>query len=70
MSLFYSQILTKQQIDNLCARCEVRFDQWSMYHRHVIANTCRKQIKPFNTSGRTKHQIVTEWELQNKGAIL
>ena len=70
MSLFYSQLLEKPRIENLCVRCETRFVQWSAYHAHVTAGKCGKIIKPVNTSGRSRAQIVQEWELKNKGAII
>jgi len=69
--MFYSQTLTKQQIDNLCVRCDVRFERWSEYHVHTLAKTCQAKIKPMNTSGRSKTQIVHDWESnQKEGAII
>ena len=47
-----------QTIANLCTRCETKFIQWSQYHQHITNNTCAKKIKPLNTSGRTKAEIV------------
>ena len=45
-----------------CTRCRTVFDSWREYHTHMITNTCFKKIVPHNTSGRTKQQIVEEWE--------
>jgi len=69
--MFYSQRLTKQQTENLCVRCETKFDRWSTYHQHVLSNDCKLAIKPLNTSGRSKEEIVKSWESQQKqGAII
>ncbi len=68
--MFYSQQLIKQSIDNMCARCETKFARWSEYHAHVTLNVCRRQIKPFNISGKSKAQIVADWESKHQGAIL
>ena len=59
-----------QNVANLCVRCESRFRKWADYHQHISANTCSAIIRPINTSGRTKTQIVTSWENLNKGIFI
>lgn len=68
--MYYSQILDKARIENVCAKCETRFPTWSVYHSHAVGGGCVKKIKPINTSGRSKAQIVIDWELKHKGAII
>ncbi len=68
--MFYSQVLSKTRIDNVCAKCEAKFSSWGEYYKHVTLVKCAKQIKPINTSGRTKNQIVQAWELKNKENII
>jgi len=58
-----------QNVANLCVRCETRFHDWAVYHRHVVANDCKLKIVPLNTSGRSKAQIVADWESKQKGII-
>ena len=71
MSLFYSQELTKPRTENHCAKCETHFVNWEIYHIHVTTVNCAKKIKPFNVSGRSKTQIVSDWESrQMKGTII
>lgn len=53
----------KQNISNLCVRCEMKFLQWVTYHAHVVANKCSKKILPIKTSNRTKEQIVSDVEI-------
>jgi len=60
--MFYSQKLAKPQIANVCARCEMRFDQWSIYHAHTITNKCIKKILPTKTSDRTSAKIIADME--------
>lgn len=59
-----------QTISNYCVRCETRFTRWIEYHAHVTGIPCAKIIRPVKTSGRTKEQIIADWELKYKGAIL
>lgn len=69
--MMYSRQLMQQRVENFCAKCETKFPQWSLYHAHVVLAKCQRQIKPFNTSGRSKTQIVSDWESQQKeGAII
>ncbi len=68
--MFYSQELSKQGLENLCAKCEVRFESWGAYHAHVIETKCVKKIQPKKTTGRTFDQIVTDWQRnQLRGSI-
>jgi hypothetical protein len=60
--MFYSREIAKRHLDNFCARCEKKFDEWSNYHAHITANTCYKKILPVRTSNRTKVQIVSDIE--------
>ena len=55
---------------NLCVRCEMRFAKWSEYHSHVTGTPCRIQVKPVNTSGRSRAQIIQNWEMHNQGALI
>ncbi len=67
----YSIELMKQRKENVCARCEKHFPQWSEYHKHAMTVKCIKIIRPINTSGRTKIQIISGWEAQQKeGTII
>ena len=50
---------------NRCAKCETTFDKWSDYYAHTIGVNCTKNLKPVNTSGRTKEQIVKDFEARN-----
>ena len=59
-----------QNVANLCVKCETKFDQWAFYHKHVVANQCHRTIRPTNTSGRAKIEIVKEWEHYNQGALI
>ncbi len=68
--MFYSQTISKARIENLCAKCETKFKNWTDYHTHVTTVKCAKLFKPVNLSGRSKMQIVADWELKNKGAII
>jgi len=68
--MFYSQTLTKKTIDNLCVRCETRFNQWSEYHKHMTGIKCKVKIVALNISGRSKAQIVADWESKNERGII
>lgn len=81
--MFYSQeIDRKQTVDNVCARCEVRFHKWTDYHTHVTTVKCAKKFKPVNLSGRPSgvHRtglefakegtIVGDWERKNQGGFI
>ena len=68
--MFYSQALEKPRIHNFCAKCETRFIQWSEYHVHVTMKKCVRVIKPINVSGRSKAQIVIDWESKQKGGVI
>lgn len=61
--MFYSQKVAVPQLENTCPRCESKFSQWSSYHKHVISLDCAKVIRPINTSGRSKAQIVEAVEI-------
>jgi hypothetical protein len=63
--------MSPQNVANLCVRCFEKFDAWSTYHEHVTRNLCKKEIKPYNITGRDKRTIVAEWEAKQKqGAII
>ena len=62
--------MSPQTVANFCVRCETRFTQWTTYHAHVVGIPCARVIRPVNTSGRSKGQIVDAWELKNQGAII
>lgn len=62
--------MSPQNISNLCVRCETKFARWNEYHAHVTGIPCSKVIRPLNTSGRTKEQIVTAWETAQKVGVL
>jgi hypothetical protein len=49
-------------VHNICARCETRFDMWSAYYIHHTKKSCIKVIRPVNTSGRSKEEIVKDVE--------
>ena len=67
----YSQLIEKVvHIDNTCARCESKFKNWTEYHIHATTINCIKRIRPINITGRSKAQIVADFELKHKGAIL
>lgn len=51
-----------QNISNLCVRCKTRFNNWAVYHNHVIGNRCIKKIVPVRTTDRTKAQIIEDVE--------
>ena len=59
-----------QNIANHCVRCDSKFDRWADYHAHVTGIPCAKVIRPINTSGRSKTEIVKEWEIKNQGALI
>lgn len=54
---------------NRCAKCETTFSKWSDYYAHTTGVNCVKVIKPINTSGRTKEQIVRDFEKQHEQHI-
>lgn len=63
--------LVKQAKDNQCAKCHKVFEVWSQYHAHIGTKVCERiKIKPLNTSGRSKAQIVAAWEAQQKPGVL
>ncbi len=67
----YSITMTKKVTDNLCVRCETRFQSWSLYHAHVTGPKCVLKIVAINTSGRNRTQIIVDWESKQKeGAII
>lgn len=53
-----------------CIRCRVKFNNWAEYHTHNVTNTCYKKIVPENTSGRTREQIVRDWEYKNHAHLI
>ena len=59
-----------QNISNLCVKCETRFEKRVEYHRHVTEAKCARHFKPFNLSGRSRAQIVNDWEIKNQGALI
>ncbi len=68
--MFYSQQIAKSvKPDNVCAKCEKKFETWSLYHDHVLRVKCVKVIRPLNTSGRSVTQIINDWELKHKENI-
>lgn len=58
-----------QTTSNVCARCEARFAKWSDYHSHVTTVKCVKVFRPINLSGRTREQIVRDWEAKQKQGV-
>jgi hypothetical protein len=63
--------MSPQNVANLCVRCETKFDKWVEYHRHVTELKCARHIKPYNLTGRSKAQIVIDWESKQKeGALI
>jgi len=69
--MFYSQILQIAHIDNTCSRCEQHFPNWGSYHTHATMALCARKLKPLNTSGRSKAQIVANFEQTKlKGALI
>lgn len=61
----------KQTRDNLCVKCEKVFPTWSQYHAHVTNAVCsRVKLVPVNTSGRSKAQIVRDWEARQKPGVI
>lgn len=68
MSLFN---LVKQNQDNKCAKCHKVFEFWSQYHAHIGTRVCERVVlKPVNTSGRTKTQIVADWEAKQQPGVI
>ena len=51
-----------QMLENTCSRCEVTFDQWTLYRTHILDKKCFKKLLAKNISGRTKAQIVNDAE--------
>lgn len=50
---------------NICVRCGATFKVWYEYSLHTHENKCAKKIIPINVSGKTKQQIVAEWEYRH-----
>ena len=55
-------IKTKSITYNVCAKCEMSFKVWSEYYHHINTMKCVKIIKPINTTGRKKEEIVMNAE--------
>ena len=69
--MFYSQKIAIPVAGNTCARCETKFNQWSVYHAHVTGGGCFKRLLPVRTSNRTRAQIVADMEnTKLKGVII
>ncbi len=68
--MFYSQTLEKIKVENVCARCEKHFPTWGQYHAHAVAQLCARKLTPINLSGRSKAQIVANWELTHKEYLI
>ena len=48
--------------ENTCSRCGQDFHVWSEYHMHITPMRCARVIRPINTSGRSKAQIIEDAE--------
>lgn len=68
--MFYSQRLNQKNTDNVCARCEKKFQAWVDYHQHVVNGRCGKIIKPVKTTTRTTKEIVAAVEATFMGFII